>query len=423
VNEVSFSVGAATDVGKVREVNEDAHGFARCSAGDLLVVCDGMGGHASGDVASREARDAVIRSVTAGGAENPAGLLHQAILAAHHRVRELAAASPERQGMGTTVVAALVYRQRATVANIGDSRAYVVRSGEAQQVSKDHTKGQQLLDGGLITTEQLANHPQKGVLYQALGQTASEPAPHVVQFELVPGDYLVLCSDGVYDCLGPTDLAELTSGANPNYAADTLVRHAVERDGKDNATVVIGRRFDPDGVVASAKPALPDVPPRQEPAVSATASADPADDRNAADARNRAWGPRAASTLPAQRSTARAWLALVPYLLAAFAFGVGVGWLAFRTGPSEQERPGERGDHRETPANRTEFAQPPPTSRTDEPPTVNIAEHPPLSAPDAATSPPDSRQPPKPAQPAKGKKPTDAGRSTKLAADATPPTK
>lgn len=257
MNESKFVVGAASDVGKVREINEDAHGYLRATMGEFLVVCDGMGGHASGDVASKVARDAAMQSVLAAQGVDAGELLRQAVAAAHARVRHTAASAPDKQGMGTTIVCALVQGTEATVANVGDSRAYIVRNGQAQQVSTDHTKGQQLLQNGVITLEQLAAHPQKGVLYMALGQLASEPVPAVVQFQLLEGDYLVLCSDGVYDCLTLDKLGELSAGINPAYAAANLVRYAVERDGKDNATVVIGRAHDVDKPVAAPVPLQP----------------------------------------------------------------------------------------------------------------------------------------------------------------------
>lgn len=242
-NEVRFVVGAASDVGKVREVNEDAHGFARSAAGDLILVCDGMGGHAGGQVASQTARDAILGHVTSAGRLEAGATLRSAIQEAHRKVRELAGANAELHGMGTTCVAALVRGNRATVANVGDSRCYVVAGGGVRQISKDHTKAQQLLDQGLIAPEQFANHPQKGVLAMALGQT-QVPEPAIAEVELGVGDYLVLCSDGAYDCLSLAELGELTAGLNPNLAADRMVEVAVERDGKDNATVVIGRSVD-----------------------------------------------------------------------------------------------------------------------------------------------------------------------------------
>ncbi len=253
-NEVRLLLGAATDVGKVREVNEDAHGFVRSRLGDLLVVCDGMGGHAAGDLASQTALDAILAHAIASRATDERALLEEAIIAAHKEVRRIADASPDRAGMGTTVVAALVRAGWAWVANVGDSRCYLVREGQVTQESKDHTKGQRLLDGGLITPEQLETHPEKGVLVQALGQR-EVPQPFVSDArQLQLGDTLVLCSDGVYESMHKT-MADVAKAKNPNYAAHDLTAKAVEQDGKDNATVIVARYTDLDAPAAPVRAA------------------------------------------------------------------------------------------------------------------------------------------------------------------------
>jgi protein phosphatase len=240
-NEVELIIGAATDVGRERQVNEDSHGFVHCAAGDLLIVCDGMGGHAAGDLASRTARDAIAAyCATYAASIGPRELLERAILHAHESVRSVAAQSQANAGMGTTCVLTLVRGNQAWVANVGDSRCYLMRGGHLRQLSVDHTKARKLLDAGIITADQFANHPEKGVLAQALGQRAV-PQPFVSEaIALVIDDYFVLCSDGVYDST-ERDMCDLTSANNPNYAAHNLAIEAVKRDGKDNATVVIGR--------------------------------------------------------------------------------------------------------------------------------------------------------------------------------------
>ncbi len=258
-NEVRLIVGAATDVGKVRDVNEDSLGFLYTAAGQLLVVCDGMGGHAAGDLASRTARDAILGHVLASPNGDPRDILVQAALRAHEAVRGVAGQSAERAGMGTTCVMALIRGDQAVVANVGDSRCYLVRNGQLRQVSKDHTKAQQLLEAGVITADQMAKHPDKGVLSQALGQRA-QPTPFVTEpFTLMQEDYLILCSDGVYESM-QVDMPQVSEGRNPNYAADALVRQAVARDGKDNATVVIGRFVD---LEANAAPVVVGPPARK----------------------------------------------------------------------------------------------------------------------------------------------------------------
>ncbi len=261
-NEVRLILGAATDVGTVREVNEDSHGFVRCALGDLLVVCDGMGGHAAGDLASKTARDSILSHVLTSHATDERELLRDAIVEGHRAVRRIADASPDRAGMGTTVVAALVRADRAWIANVGDSRCYLVRDGLSTLLSKDHTKGQRLLEAGIITAIQLETHPEKGVLTQALGQR-EDPQPAVTEStRLRVGDALVLCSDGVYESMH-NDIADIAAAKNPNYSAHDLVTQAVARDGKDNATVVVARYADLDA--AAVPQPSPRVAPVQSP--------------------------------------------------------------------------------------------------------------------------------------------------------------
>lgn len=243
-NEVRLILGAATDVGSVRDVNEDAHGFVRCSLGDLLLVCDGMGGHAAGDVASRTARDAILLHALTSRAHDERTLLREALVAGHLAVRAVAEAAPGRQGMGTTVVAALIRDRWVWIGNVGDSRAYLVRGQRASMLSKDHTKAQKLLDGGLISAEQAETHPEKSVLSQALGQRM-EPEPAISErLELGLDDALVLCSDGVYESMHERLGAVVGGANNPNYGAHDLVADAVREDGKDNATAIVARWVD-----------------------------------------------------------------------------------------------------------------------------------------------------------------------------------
>jgi len=261
MNEARLAVGAATDVGRERSVNEDSHGFVRASIGDVLIVCDGMGGHAAGDIASKVARDALIRSVMETQEDNAQAVLYDAIQAAQTAVRASAAESLERSGMGTTCVVAIVQDRNVWVGNVGDSRGYILRqSGVLEQVSKDQTKGQELVDADLITEEALQTHPLQSVLSQALGQE-KEIQPFIVNTTIAEGETILLCSDGVYDEPSDTQIAELIAIKDPGYASANLVAYATDVDGKDNATAVIGRYMEADTNAAPISPApAPEVP-------------------------------------------------------------------------------------------------------------------------------------------------------------------
>ena len=159
--ELELDIGSATDTGKVRDHNEDSFAFVRFDGADLLVVCDGMGGHAAGEVASRLAWRTIVSEVMERGKEpgDPRELVFKAIVKFHHAVREAAAASPERRGMGTTCVVAFVQKGALYLGHVGDSRAYVVRGGVAKQETVDQTKVQRMLEANILTEEEAKPNP------------------------------------------------------------------------------------------------------------------------------------------------------------------------------------------------------------------------------------------------------------------------
>ncbi len=244
---VRIDVGAATDVGKVREGNEDYYASVRYSSVDpldLLVVCDGMGGHACGEVASRVACKAIVENILPMRLPDPRELIYRAVQRAHDEVVQLAQESPDKQGMGTTCVIGLVRDGQLYVGNVGDSRAYLIRKGTVKMLSVDQTKVQAMVQRKILSPEEAKIHPDAGVLSQAIGQR-NEIDPYVDEqpagIALEAGDVVVLCSDGVYDCMVDADLVRLTTGDDATRIAQALVDHAREHDGKDNATAVVAR--------------------------------------------------------------------------------------------------------------------------------------------------------------------------------------
>lgn len=236
---VELSYAAATDVGLVREVNEDAH----VAAPPLFAVADGMGGHASGDVASaivveelgrlagrRYDADAAIAAVT--------GALEES----QRRIDAYAGGRLGRAAPGTTVAAVLLVEAggpRWLVVNLGDSRVYRVSGGVLTQVSRDHSLVQDLIEAGDLTEDEAAVHPERHVITRALG------GPGFVEpdlFWLEPGDVdrLLLCTDGVNGLLDDTAIAAVLA-AEPDTAraAAALVAAALAAGGDDNATVVV----------------------------------------------------------------------------------------------------------------------------------------------------------------------------------------
>ncbi|WP_017932879.1 PP2C family protein-serine/threonine phosphatase [Nocardioides sp. Iso805N] len=236
--------GSATDVGLVREVNEDSL-FAE---EPVFVVADGMGGHDGGDVASgiavQEFARLAGRSFTL-----DAGIdaIVEALRSADTRISEYAAGQRARGQLdfhsGTTVVAALVVEAPAgpqwLIANLGDSRIYRFFEGALTQLSVDHSLVQELVDAGTLTPEQAEKHPDRHVITRALGGVASA-VPDFFHMMLPPGSRVLLCSDGVSGMIGPTAIAEILGRqGDARDAARRLVDAAVAAGGRDNATAVV----------------------------------------------------------------------------------------------------------------------------------------------------------------------------------------
>ncbi len=241
----AFAVASGSDVGRHRSSNQDSVWPAPGSRAilvdqpALLIVADGMGGTTGGEVASREAVATVTAALgTAEGAT--AERIEAGIRAASERLRELAQADPQLSGMGTTFVLALIEGQQATVANVGDSRCYLVRGGRARQVTQDHSLVAERVRAGLLTPEQAARHPQRNIITRSLGP---KPAPAVDIFEerLEPGDLLVLCSDGLFGVVRDEEIADAVSREEPAAAVDRLIALANSRGGPDNISVVVAK--------------------------------------------------------------------------------------------------------------------------------------------------------------------------------------
>lgn len=228
---------AQSHVGLVRPGNEDS-GYA---GPRLLVVADGMGGHAAGEVASAVTVEALA------GLDGPGPTpddmdrdeaLTAAITQANQRIRDLVDADPRRSGMGTTVTAMLWTGDGFSLAHIGDSRAYLLRDGELTQLTRDHTYVQALIDEGRIAEEERESHPARSLLLQALG--GDDVAPDLTEVGVADGDRVMLCSDGLSGVVERTVIADvLTQETDPQTAADRLVELAVAGGGPDNITCVV----------------------------------------------------------------------------------------------------------------------------------------------------------------------------------------
>jgi serine/threonine protein phosphatase PrpC len=236
-----------TDVGRKRPHNEDyVEHFVppdpqqRARKGAIYLVADGMGGHQAGEVASQGAVELVIHQYYSDPDLDVGASLVRAIRAANKQIHSQAQADPSKSGMGTTLVAAVVLGRKVYVANVGDSRAYLINRTGITQITDDHSWVEEQVRAGLLTPEQARKHPQRNLVTRALG---SKPTVEVDLFEgeIGAGDTLLLCSDGLTGRVEDQEIAAMVREHLPKEASRLLVAQANERGGNDNITVLIVR--------------------------------------------------------------------------------------------------------------------------------------------------------------------------------------
>ena len=267
-HEVMFSAFGYSDIGRRRKNNEDAFLVADLNVdgsfnpntvehwlgkrGALLVVADGMGGAAAGEVASALAVATLHNGLQHHAtAATDAEQLRQATEQANAVIRQYAQCNPQAEGMGTTLTAALLRDGIAYLAQVGDSRAYLIRGARIRQLTKDQSLVQQMLERGLLTPEEAAHHPYRNVVMQALGVEA-EINVALTACTLLRHDHLLLCSDGLSNHVTDAEMQRIIAEAeSPAYACRLLVEFANARGGKDNITVIVAC-FDGAGLYAPA---------------------------------------------------------------------------------------------------------------------------------------------------------------------------
>jgi PPM family protein phosphatase len=234
-----YRVVAMSDVGKVREENQDFMGHFSVEGAQLLVVADGMGGHSGGFEASRIAVDQVREAFVELAADGePRTVLGKAAIRANAAVRTAASTNAEMRGMGTTLVMALVEGDRAWLAHVGDSRCYLVRAGEATLLTVDHSRVNRMVEAGLLTPEAAENHPMGHILERSIGATDDiEAEVRDKPLRLVRGDRLVLCSDGFWGLVGGAEIGPIFAAEDLQEAVQEGIRLALERGADDNTTI------------------------------------------------------------------------------------------------------------------------------------------------------------------------------------------
>ena len=236
---------ARSDVGLVRSNNQDS-GYA---GSHLLVVADGMGGHAGGDVASSVAIGRLARLDSETPASDIVATLEESVLEANQEILRRARDEPQLRGLGTTITALLRAEGKFALAHIGDSRAYLLRDEETVQITKDHTFVQRLLDEGRLTEDEAERHPQRSVLMRVLGDVDADPELDLSLRAAHAGDRWLLCSDGLSGLVSLDTIdATLKDIEDPGECADALVQLALKGGGPDNITCIVADVVDLDAL-------------------------------------------------------------------------------------------------------------------------------------------------------------------------------
>jgi protein phosphatase len=235
----TFSI---TDIGRKREVNQDYVYTSEQPLGNLpnvFIVADGMGGHNAGDYASKVTVETIVAEITASFEKNPTKILAKAIESANAVIYKKSCENKELEGMGTTVVAATYIGGFLQVANVGDSRLYLVNDREIRQITKDHSLVEEMVRIGGIAREDARNHPDKNIITRAVGVNDTVE-PDFFTVELNAGDVVLMCTDGLTNMLEDEEIRMIMNGARDIVEkAESLVKAANNNGGRDNISVIL----------------------------------------------------------------------------------------------------------------------------------------------------------------------------------------
>ena len=270
----AIKMGAKTDLGRVRDNNEDKFDFFEpedpavlATKGCFYAVADGMGGHSAGQIACELALKTVIQTYYANPSSDTEESLRHAVKEANSLIFDTAQAIPDRQGMGTTLTATVVVDDRITIAQVGDSRAYLLRGGKITQITEDHSWVAEQVRLGTMTLAEAQVSPFRNIITRSIGTAATVEAD-VVTHAVFEGDTFLLCSDGLSGHLEPSEIQEVVQAHSPSVAAMSLIEFANERGGRDNITAVVlaVRALTPmgDGMAPASETPLPSAGGKEE---------------------------------------------------------------------------------------------------------------------------------------------------------------
>ena len=234
-----------TDIGMVREVNQDYVFVSDLPVGklpNLFVVADGMGGHKAGEFASRFTVEVVKEALAESSEETPEAMIIQAITSANRKLLETAKQDSRMEGMGTTLVVATVIERTLYLANVGDSRLYLLND-EIKQVTKDHSLVQEMVRLGGIKQEEAKNHPDKNIITRAIG-AKEDVEVDFYEYRLKQGDMILMCTDGLSNMVEDGEMLHIVKGSRDVVeAVEGLIERANQNGGKDNIGIVIVDAF------------------------------------------------------------------------------------------------------------------------------------------------------------------------------------
>lgn len=233
-------IGYKTDIGKIREHNEDYLIVDKTIS--LFIIGDGMGGRQGGEVASEVGVKTIcsfIRDSVRANNDNIPSIIHQAFHVANRIIYTKAFQEPDLNGMGTTIVLALCHNDKIYIAHVGDSRAYLIQNEKIKQLTQDHSITGELLKAGKITEEEANKHHLRNFLTKALG-TKEIVKPDIISISLQEGDLILLCTDGLTDMLKNKEIKDIILNSNnPQKTCEKLIFTANKNGGKDNTTIIL----------------------------------------------------------------------------------------------------------------------------------------------------------------------------------------
>lgn len=240
-----MKVYGKSDIGMVRSMNQDYMFYSTEPVGilpNLFIVADGMGGHKAGDYASRLSVERFVAYVKHAGAEVPIRVVDDGIRYVNQLVMSEAESNPDYTGMGTTFVAAFIKDETLFVANIGDSRLYLV-DNNITQVTEDHSYVGAMVRAGELTKEEAVHHPDKNIITRAIG-AAKEPKVDFFEVDLEKHDRILLCTDGLTNMVSDEEILDIMESEYIGDVVDILIDEAKENGGNDNITAIVIQPFD-----------------------------------------------------------------------------------------------------------------------------------------------------------------------------------